>query len=272
MEKHRKNYKLMKIIIITGYFFLLIPFISLSQEVTYQSDSTIKHQKSQITYAHSKHNDKLLNNKTALLFKRVINRSIRGDYSHNNKNYENVNQDYLTTTYSIDNASSYKHKKTFSLFKSNIIIFVLAVILIVIIILIVLIIRAKAQIKKSQKELEKKEKRLLEIQKKSALLKKKIDNISDELTHLVETNDSSFQTKFQEVYPTFIHNLLQKYPKLNNGELIFCEMLFLNFSSKQIAEYTHVKHRSIQTRKNRLRKKMKLDQEVNLYHYLKTFA
>ena len=87
----------MKNIIITGYFFFFISFILLGQEATYQSDNTIKHQKCQITYAHSKHN-KLSNNNAALLFKRGINRSIRRDYSHNNKNYKNINQDYLTTT------------------------------------------------------------------------------------------------------------------------------------------------------------------------------
>lgn len=133
-------------------------------------------------------------------------------------------------------------------------------------------IRTEIQIINAHKELEKKEQRLSEFQIETDKLVKKVKESFDEVIKLAKTNDPAFLATFQEAYPEFTHNILKKYPDLTKGEFLLCTMIYLNFSSKQIAEYTQVKHRSIQIRKGRLRKKMNLISEVDLHYYMKTFA
>ena len=111
-----------------------------------------------------------------------------------------------------------------------------------------------------------------EIQQETNKYIKRINRSFVDLTVLAKANDPLFSIRFQETYPEFTHNLFKKHPDLIKGEFLLCAMIFLNYSSKQIAEYTQVKHRSIQTRKSRLRKKMNLFPEVDLHYYMKTFA
>ena len=71
-------------------------------------------------------------------------------------------------------------------------------------------------------------------------------NTFEELVVLAKQNDSTFLTRFQEVYPKFIDNLLKIDPGLVSSELAFCAMIKLNFSSKEIANYTFIQHKSVQ--------------------------
>jgi hypothetical protein len=61
-------------------------------------------------------------------------------------------------------------------------------------------------------------------------------------------------TRFQEIYPEFCPRLLEINPRLGASELTFCAMIKLNFTSKEIAEYTFIQHKSVQQKKHRLRK------------------
>jgi DNA-binding CsgD family transcriptional regulator len=53
------------------------------------------------------------------------------------------------------------------------------------------------------------------------------------------------------------------------GDLTFCAYLYLNFSSKDIAQYTFVTPRAVQIRKNRLRKKLNINSEEDIYLWIK---
>ncbi len=103
-------------------------------------------------------------------------------------------------------------------------------------------------------------------------LKLKLNDAFDEVIELVKTNDSSFLPHFRKVYPEFIHNLLEKYPDLTNNELRLIAMIFLHFTSKEIAEYMFITHRSVQTSKSRLRKKLGVSGKTDLYRYFKSFS
>lgn len=107
-----------------------------------------------------------------------------------------------------------------------------------------------------------------EIEKETQILEKKVNESFDEIINLAKSNDPSFLRRFQEVYPEHTNSLLQTHPNLTNSELILCSLLFLNFSTKDIAVYTYVEHRSVQTKKNRLRKKLNLPAGSNLTQYL----
>ena len=94
----------------------------------------------------------------------------------------------------------------------------------------------------------------------------------NELIELAKNNDTTFLKRFQEIYPEPSQRLLQKHPNLSNSELILSAMIFLNFTSKEIATYTFVEHRSVQTKKSRLRKKINLPAGANLEQYFASFS
>lgn len=93
-----------------------------------------------------------------------------------------------------------------------------------------------------------------------------------EVTELVKKNDSSFLMKFKELYPEFINTLLKINPDLENSELAFCAMLKLHFSSKEIADYTFVQHRSVQQKKYRIRKRLNIPGDEDIYDFFDTVS
>lgn len=93
----------------------------------------------------------------------------------------------------------------------------------------------------------------------------------EELRRLVIKNDPVFINSFREAYPDLVHNILVKHPDLIKSELILCAMIYLNFTAKEIAEYTFIQHRSVQTNRSSLRKKMKLPSQINLDQYIRNF-
>ena len=103
-------------------------------------------------------------------------------------------------------------------------------------------------------------------------LKLKLNDAFEEVIELARKNESSFLPRFREVYPEFSRSLLQQHPNLTNTELRLSAMIFLHFPSKEIAEYMFITHRSVQTSKSRLRKKLDIPSDTDLYSYFKTFS
>lgn len=101
------------------------------------------------------------------------------------------------------------------------------------------------------------------------LLSTKLNTDFEEIVRLAKNNDSEFLNRFKEVYPDLFPRLLEIEPKMLISELRFCALLFLNFSTKDIAQYTLVQPQSIQTRKHRLRKKLKIQSHVDIYIWMK---
>lgn len=99
-------------------------------------------------------------------------------------------------------------------------------------------------------------------------LQQKVNESFEEIVQLAKTNSSEFLTRFQEVYPEFIEKLKEIYPEISSEDLRFCALLKLNFSTKDIAEYTFVTVRTVQTRKSRLRKKFNIPSEQDIYLWI----
>ncbi|MGX9985050.1 hypothetical protein [Soonwooa purpurea] len=99
-----------------------------------------------------------------------------------------------------------------------------------------------------------------------------LDNNFEELINLAKKNAPEFFIIFSETYPEFVDALKKSYPQLTSSELSFCAMLYMNFSSKDIAEYTFVTLRAVQIRKNRLRKKLYIDSNIDLYQWIRALA
>ncbi len=100
-------------------------------------------------------------------------------------------------------------------------------------------------------------------------LQKKINDSFPEIVTLAKEKNPEFLTRFQEVYPEFINKLLSINPNLRSSELTFCAYLFLNFSSKDIAEYTFTSTRTVQNRKNSIRKRLGISSKEDIYLWMK---
>lgn len=85
--------------------------------------------------------------------------------------------------------------------------------------------------------------------------------------------DKSFDSFFnllQKVHPGFYSKLQEKADqKLTVLHLKYCTYIFMNFSSKEIANITHVSSNTVRTTKYRLKRKLNLAKEENLATYIK---
>lgn len=123
---------------------------------------------------------------------------------------------------------------------------------------------------------EKKLKKLNEIsviEKETKLveMEKKINVTFEEVIRLAKSDDPAFLPRFKEVYPDFYNRLLAKYPDLTPGQLKFCAMLRLNFSTKEIAQYSHISIRSVEIKRGRLRKELNILSSENLNKWMMEF-
>ena len=96
-------------------------------------------------------------------------------------------------------------------------------------------------------------------------LEYKVNNAFEEIVQLAKKNDPSFLARFKEVYPEFCEKILTLYPDILNSEFTFCAYLKLNFSTKEIANYTFVTKKAVQGRKSRIRKKFNIPSDEDLY-------
>jgi len=98
------------------------------------------------------------------------------------------------------------------------------------------------------------------------------ENKFNTLIELAKSNNPEFLTLFKELYPEFIQALKTLDPNLRSTELEFCAMAFLNFSTKNIAEYTFVTIRAVQIRKNRLRKKFEIPSDADFNNWMRALV
>ncbi|MDR4950907.1 LuxR C-terminal-related transcriptional regulator [Chryseobacterium sp. ES2] len=154
-----------------------------------------------------------------------------------------------------------KEKESENISKNNIFfIYNIVVVCLIVILCIAYILYQKNKIIISQKEFE------------ASVLKEKLNNSCDYIIELAKKNDPNFLNKFQEIYPCFIKKLLTINSNLSKSDLSFCTMIWLGFSSKEIAQYTFVEHRSVQNKKHRLRKKMNISSDIDLYFFFKNLS
>jgi len=134
------------------------------------------------------------------------------------------------------------------------------------IILLIFKIYRRNQTQKKQALVEN-EKLLIKKEKENKLLKQQLNEAFEEVAQLARENSPCFLSRFSEVYPEFLKKIEEINPSLQSSELAFCAMLYLNFSTKDVAEYTYVTPKAVQNRKNRLRKKLNIlsEEDINVW-------
>jgi ligand-binding sensor domain-containing protein/DNA-binding CsgD family transcriptional regulator len=77
-----------------------------------------------------------------------------------------------------------------------------------------------------------------------------------------------FAVHFDKVHSDFLQILKSIYPSLSAHELKLCAYLRMNLSSKEIAQLENISTRGVEISRYRLRKKLKIPTETNLFDFL----
>jgi DNA-binding CsgD family transcriptional regulator len=110
-------------------------------------------------------------------------------------------------------------------------------------------------------------------------LLKKIDNeqVSNQFKKLLkllgednkmDDNWEQFAHHFDKVHADFLVLLKNRYPALTANELKLCAYVRMNLSSKEIAQLMNISIRGVEIGRYRLRKKLGLPKEMNLFEFL----
>lgn len=96
-----------------------------------------------------------------------------------------------------------------------------------------------------------------------------------EMHRMIESNmkidDNTFDIQMNELHQEFFKNLKQAFPFLSNNDLRLCAYLKIGMNSKEIADLMNIQPSSSYISRSRLRKKLELSPEENLYDFLNRF-
>ncbi|WP_422693168.1 hypothetical protein [Chryseobacterium sp. Mn2064] len=141
-------------------------------------------------------------------------------------------------------------KKSFNLL--YLIIFAISIVFLIV--YLVLRKRKQDQIKENEVKIHLKE-------EENRMLHQKVNEKFEDVIQLAKNNSPEFFTRFQEVYPQVIGNLLKLEPRMRVSELTLCAYIYLGFNTKDIANYTFRTISTVRNRKHNLRTKLNIPSE-----------
>lgn len=89
-----------------------------------------------------------------------------------------------------------------------------------------------------------------------------------DLMELLEKRDPAFMFAFENIYPDFSKKLLAKSSDLQQSEIEFCALLKMKLTTKEIAKISFIETRTVQNKKYRIRKKLDIPQNVDIYYWI----
>ena len=102
-----------------------------------------------------------------------------------------------------------------------------------------------------------------------AELKKMIKSLSEDDN--IDKEWENFTKHFDRVHSDFVVKLKEKHPAISGNELKLCAYLRMNLSTKEIAQLMNISIRGVEISRYRLRKKLGITSETNLFDYLINF-
>jgi hypothetical protein len=131
------------------------------------------------------------------------------------------------------------------------------------------------ELAKKAKENEEKNRLLLTLKEKyeaaqedPSVSKYKWKEMERLLDSYLKVEDKTFEIQMDELYQAFFKKLKDRFPGLSNNDLRLCAYLRAGISSKEIAEIFNIQPSSFYISRSRLRKKLKLEMDENLYDFL----
>ncbi|MCJ7933291.1 MAG: hypothetical protein MUW56_06540 [Chryseobacterium sp.] len=143
-------------------------------------------------------------------------------------------------------------------------IFYIIVLIIVVVFLLLIYFIRKIYIRKTIKKDRLIEKKTIE----TDVLKLKVNDSFDEIIQLMESRSPLFLTRFKEVYSEFYEKMVTHTTELTEHDIKFFAYLRLNLTNKEICQYENISLRGIETKRYRLKKKLKLPQNTELQKWI----
>ena len=84
----------------------------------------------------------------------------------------------------------------------------------------------------------------------------------------IVNNFGVFERSFDAIYPGFVNQLRNDFPSLTDTDVTFCMLIYLRFSTEEIAESLNISRASVNSARYRIRTKLMLAKDVNLDKYL----
>lgn len=109
--------------------------------------------------------------------------------------------------------------------------------------------------------------------RKGQLDSREIDNLIKTINSNIDKREfwEIFQNNFDLIHENFFRNLRQRFPELTPTDLKFCALMRLNMSTKDIASFTHLTIRGVETARYRIRRKLNLDSKDSIVQFLIDF-
>lgn len=95
--------------------------------------------------------------------------------------------------------------------------------------------------------------------------------VYERLAELAQNDDKAFIIAFHDQFPGFYDKLLEINPKLVESEIKFCAFLKLKLSTKEIAQIQSIEPATVKNKKNRIRKRLNIPADVELYYFFNQF-
>lgn len=118
------------------------------------------------------------------------------------------------------------------------------------------------KVKEELQQLQKSGKEMVE----TAEIKKVLRLLAEE--NKVNEEWEQFSIHFDKVHSNFLTVIKDRYPSINQQELKLCAYLIMNLSSKEIAQLMAISVRGVEISRYRLRKKLQIPTEINLFEFL----
>lgn len=106
------------------------------------------------------------------------------------------------------------------------------------------------------------------IQKEPALVKMTVNEINRILESCINNEVNTFEIQIDELHQEFYRKLKTSYPGLSNHDLRLCAYLKIGLNSKEIADILNILPSSAFISRSRLRKKLNIKADEDLYEFL----
>jgi ligand-binding sensor domain-containing protein/DNA-binding CsgD family transcriptional regulator len=106
----------------------------------------------------------------------------------------------------------------------------------------------------------------IENQQAAGEIKKMLKALSEDEN--MDKEWENFTKHFDKVHSDFLVALKEKHPNTTSNELKLCAYLRMNLSTKEMAQLMNISVRGVEISRYRLRKKLGISSETNLFHYL----
>lgn len=98
-----------------------------------------------------------------------------------------------------------------------------------------------------------------------------VEKIRKEIKKNVDLDDDwqKVLMHFDEIHPDFFSELVHRFPKLTPNDLKLCAFIKMNLNRKEIAALMNISPDSVKKNRQRMRKKLELDEKVTLTDFIK---